>query len=390
MPDFGSRWKLVQKESIGKGGQGNAYLVSDAQSPDSPKYVAKVLNGKHDSESPRWKRLEEEIEVSKTFDHPNVVRAIDAGHTSGSGYPFFVMPFYSDGSLQGARTRSTPPGTIFNLFAGICDGVAHIHKKGVVHRDIKPANIFLDAGRAVVGDLGLCFRVDAESLTETMEVAAPRWFGAPELRNGHLEVATPSADVYSLGKLLYWMFTGRVFDREEQDYDTEDRRLRHVLSQKAIDVSAGTVDDRLIHAGAFADDVVAQTVRYTPATRIQTAGELASTVRRMAARFECGGRALDLSLPQRCLFCGNGLYKPVVTPPNAELRGAPPDPGALGGHRPGVWANVNTQTNNILGQAFSGRGGDTPVPLSLVCDYCGNLQHFRWEYVREAQKRWRP
>jgi serine/threonine protein kinase len=91
MPDFGSRWELIDKEPLGAGGQGNAFRVRDAQNPSAGEYVAKVLRGNHTKQSPRWKRLEEEITVSRTFDHPNVVRVIDSGETRGSGYPFFVI-----------------------------------------------------------------------------------------------------------------------------------------------------------------------------------------------------------------------------------------------------------------------------------------------------------
>src|ERR1039457_6379583 len=98
MPDLGLRWQLVEKKPLGEGGQGNAFLVSDAQEPIG-RYVAKVLKGANlTAQSPRWKRLEGEIEVSRSFDHPNVIRVIDFGHTQGSGYPYFVMPYYSGGS----------------------------------------------------------------------------------------------------------------------------------------------------------------------------------------------------------------------------------------------------------------------------------------------------
>jgi hypothetical protein len=83
-------------------------------------------------------------------------------------------------------------------------------------------------------------KIAAESLTETQEVATARWFGAPELRNGHLDNPTAAADIYSLGKLLYWLFTGRVYDRDEQEYETEDRKLSNVLAQVGINPKWGS------------------------------------------------------------------------------------------------------------------------------------------------------
>jgi serine/threonine protein kinase len=278
------------------------------------------------------------------------------------------------------------------VFADICDGLAHVHSKAIVHRDLKPANILLAASQPVVGDFGLCFRFDAESLTETMEVATARWFGAPELRNGHLDNPLPCADIYSLGKLLYWFFTGRVYDRDEQEYDVDDRKLSYVLAQRGINTTTGVIDDRLIHAGAFADEIIQQTVRYRPVDRIQNAVELASRVRRLIARFQAGGRALDLRLPQRCLFCGTGAYMPSPGLPPVEERLAPPDPATLPSYRPDLYRTMRDQTQNSMGVAASGRGVGSPVPLYLICQHCGNVQVFRLEsdLAPGAIKNWRP
>jgi serine/threonine protein kinase len=300
------------------------------------------------------------------------------------------MPFYSGGSLQANRNRFTSPFEIFSLFTGICDGLVYVHEKSIVHRDLKPANILLDEHyRPVAGDFGLCFRLDAESLTETMEVATARWFGAPELRNGHLENPTFAADIYSLGKFLYWLFTGRVYDRDEQDYQRSDRKLSHVLAQQAINTSTGVVNDRLIHAGALADEIISRTVRYEPTDRIQSAGQLASLVRVTMARWQAGGRALDLRLPQRCLFCGTGGYQPLAALPSIEQRLAPPDPTVHPAYGPDIYKNMRDRAAS----AFSSGGGagvGSIGPLFLICQHCGNVQQFRFDLAPEAIKNWKP
>jgi hypothetical protein len=77
-------------------------------------------------------------------------------------------------------------------------------------------------------------------------------------------------------------------------------------------------------------------------------------------------------------------------PPTVDIRTAPPDPSVLASHRPSIWAEMRSRTINVLGQAFAVGGANSPVPLHLMCDYCGNVQQFRWDRISQAQKHWKP
>lgn len=382
MPNFGARWKVVDKMPIGKGGQSHAYLVSDASETTNKQYIAKVLNGADDPV--RRQRLESEIQKCKEFDHPNVVQFIDSGHTENSNYPFLVLPFYEHRSLAEYRQKlPTDPAEILKFFAKICDGVAHVHSKGIVHRDIKPANIFVSAEHEpVVGDFGISYRDTDERLTATMEAVAPRWFGAPELRNGYVENPTKSADVYSLGKLLHWMFTGNVYDREEQEY-----------GQNAV---AAALDPTLA-AYWFIDEFVGVTVRYDPRDRkIPDAKDFASVTRQIMNRIKAGGHVLNLDVPQRCVFCGLGFYRPAheitrltnhLVPrenwPTIETRRNPPPKNPVT-QRPPIYAGLMDVAEAMIANK---RG----IPLLLVCDYCGNVQYFRLDLTPDGRGgNWRP
>jgi serine/threonine-protein kinase len=83
-----------------------------------------------------------------------------------------------------------------------------MHERGVVHRDIKPQNILVTGGRVRIVDFGIARG------PETAEMTAPGWvmgtaqYLAPEVIAG--QPATPRSDLYSLGVVLYRLFTGRL------------------------------------------------------------------------------------------------------------------------------------------------------------------------------------
>lgn len=215
-----------------------------------------------------------------------------------------------------------------------------------------------------------------------MEVVAPRWFGAPELRNGYLENPTKSADVYSLGKLLYWLFTGNVYDREEQDY--EQRRLAQVLNNS-------------VPAYAFADELVEVTVKYKPSDRkISDAKDFGTATRQNIDRIKAGGHVLDLNVPQRCIFCGLGFYRPahdhVSLPPSTrptakwpvlEARRDPPRLELPAFGEVNIYATMREVADIVIGNKHG-------KPLLLVCDRCGNVQYFRLDLADGYGKNWRP
>jgi serine/threonine protein kinase len=193
MPDFGTIWTSPQP--LSKGGQAQTFIVSDAENPSGPMRVAKILNNPKED---RKARFIQEIEVTESFDHPNVVRSLGSGETLASKWPYFIMPYYESGTLEENYDKPGTPLERLKIFLRICEGVAYAHSKGLVHRDLKPANIFItDTGSPVVGDFGLCYRMEpeAERITETLEVVGARKYIPPEWREGRVEDPQPSGDV---------------------------------------------------------------------------------------------------------------------------------------------------------------------------------------------------
>jgi serine/threonine-protein kinase PpkA len=131
------------------------------------------------------------------------------GHGRAGEWEYLVMEHLSGGNLAGRIRRGCTQGEAMALLAQCAAPLARLHAQGIVHRDVKPANFLLRAdGGVVLADFGLAAPAGtcAPSLGQGAIVGTPRYV-APEQLQG--APATPAADVYGLGVLLYEMLCGR-------------------------------------------------------------------------------------------------------------------------------------------------------------------------------------
>lgn len=201
------RWKV--QERFDGGGQADVYTVTDNHGEHDGEYALKRLKNQK-----RVERFTREIfALRKLKGHPNIVTLIDAD--PGDAPSWFVMGL-GIGSLEKcALEGGYPIERAIRLFRQICTGVAALHAEGVIHRDLKPDNVILMADDdARVGDLGLCLLEDMARITPDWEAVGPRYYMAPEAEAGRDDEADVLMDVYSLGKILYWLLTGKTLVRE--------------------------------------------------------------------------------------------------------------------------------------------------------------------------------
>src|SRR5678815_3622923 len=122
------------------------------------------------------------------------------------------MKYAAGGSLQKAEhaLRNEPRQSV-QLLAKVARAVQYAHEHGVLHRDLKPGNILLDGrGEPFVTDFGLAKWLDTSTdLTRTLTIFGTPGYIAPEQAKGPAAKLTPAADVYSLGAILFDLFTGR-------------------------------------------------------------------------------------------------------------------------------------------------------------------------------------
>lgn len=337
-------WEIIK--DLSEGGQAWTHLAKKVGGDeDSAPSVLKRLKSKTNPN--RLKRFRQEIETGLHLSHPNVLKVVD--HNINHNQPYLVTEYCQGGPLADARIADYSDVERLRMFLAICHGVGHAHAKGVIHRDLKPPNIFLlsDLRTPVVGDFGLCLLANQEErLTEVNEPVGARWYMAPELEDGiNLEVGT-EADVYSLGKILYWMFSGgRIFSRE-----------RHKIEQYNL------TRDRKDAAIFFVYDLLDGMVVAEPGRRrFKDANEVAVAVETVIGRINVNAHHIDLSVPQACIYCGVGFYQSVVDESPEMMR---------------------TGEYPQLSQ-FGFRGLRKSSWLILACDYCGNVQVFRRDYAKD-------
>jgi serine/threonine protein kinase len=234
-------------EKLGEGGMGAVYKAVHTK---LDKVVAiKVLSGDRMADQHAVERFHREMKAVGRLEHPNIVRASDAGEVDGRH--FLVMQYVQGADLSALvqETGPLPIAEACDLIRQAAEGLQYAHDNGLVHRDIKPSNLMLTHdGRVKVLDLGLALlhdqpaeterRVhqsgDLGGLTDSDLTTAGQLMGtldymAPEQCDDSHQVDI-RADIYSLGATLYKLLTGRPpFD--DQRYDTPMKKMIALTDQ---------------------------------------------------------------------------------------------------------------------------------------------------------------
>lgn len=207
-----SDWRLGNYQILEEVGRGGMGVIYRARQRHSRRIVAlkRVLSYHADSRE-TLARFRREAEAAASLDHPNILPIYEVSE-SDDGLPYFSMKFAPGGSLLDvAPGLRADPRRCVALMAKVARAVQFAHLQGILHRDLKPGNIMLDArGEPLVSDFGLAKWLDTRSdLTRTLTVFGTPGYIAPEQAQGDAHSLTPAADVYSLGAILFDLFTGR-------------------------------------------------------------------------------------------------------------------------------------------------------------------------------------
>ncbi len=219
-----SHYRIVSK--IGAGGMGEVYLAEDTKL--DRQVALKVLLAEVADDDGRIMRFVREAKAASALNHPNILTVFEIGNFEGSEY---IATEFIDGDTL--RDRLVRGDLDLNEALGIALQVAAAlgaaHDAGIVHRDIKPENIMIrEDGLVKVLDFGLAKLTEKRGEVSSSEVATIVQFDtAPGLIMGTISYMSPEqargrtldprSDIFSLGIVMYEVFTGkRPFEGESQ------------------------------------------------------------------------------------------------------------------------------------------------------------------------------
>ena len=267
------KYQLMAK--LGEGGMGAVYM---AMHTELQKVVAiKVLPNSRMNDSNAVARFRREMRAAGRFEHPNIVRASDAGEEGGR---HFLVMEYIDGCDLSRLVRRIGPLPIADgaeIIKQTAQGLEFAHRNGMVHRDVKPSNIMITRqGQVKILDLGLALlddrhHVEHADLTSTGQMIGTIDYMAPE-QGSDSHAIDARVDVYSLGATLYQLLSGNAPFAGVR-FDTLMKKMNALASVPAVPLDSIRPDVPKELAA-----VVARMLAKIPAERFGTTAEVAAAV----------------------------------------------------------------------------------------------------------------
>jgi serine/threonine-protein kinase len=205
---LGSKYML--HDQLGRGAMGQVFRGTVRAT--GAQVAVKILKPELVSNTEVVARFFQERAILTAISDPHVVEVIDLvgeGETLG-----IVMELVEGQDLRHylRKRRVLAPAEAVGLIRQILHGLVAVHAAGIVHRDVKPENVLMDISGAQanvkITDFGVARLSYGGSLTKLSSLIGTPEYMAPELADH--DRATPAADIYSTGIMLYEMLAGQT------------------------------------------------------------------------------------------------------------------------------------------------------------------------------------
>jgi serine/threonine-protein kinase len=261
------RYEIV--EELGRGAMGAVYKALDPQIGRTVALKVIITRGLMSEEMRSLKeRFYREARAAGKLTHPGIVTIYDVAEDS-HGSPYLVMEFVEGTTLDralssGGTAQSFTFSQRLSLAIEIAAALDYAHRNGVIHRDIKPSNILMTRdGHSKIADFGIAKLVGTQATIGGQVLGTPA-FVSPEQLTG--SPADARSDIFSLGVMLYWIFTGeRPFHGETMT--TISYKVVHTMPPPAREINRALPEEL--------DKILFRCLAKNPADRYQTASELA-------------------------------------------------------------------------------------------------------------------
>jgi serine/threonine protein kinase len=217
------RFLLVAE--IGRGGMSTVFRAEDLADGHRT-VVVKVPLPVFSSGIGSWSIFQREEEIGLKLDHPFVLKFLPLpGPARQRSY--VATEFVAGQSLHERLRHGGPLAEpeALRLASQICAAVDHLHARGFVHYDVKPANVMLcPDGSIRLIDFGLAHDVVTGRFSfggQAPAIGSAEYVAPEQIRRRR---GRTSADVYSIGAVLYTMLTGRAPFPDDDPFVTASAR----------------------------------------------------------------------------------------------------------------------------------------------------------------------
>jgi predicted Ser/Thr protein kinase len=196
---------------LGGGGMGKVYL---GESRSGRRVAIKVVRSELASDPAFRRRFAREVAAVRAVSPLFTAAVVDAD--ADAAEPWLATTYIDGPSLATLVGTAGPlaPGAVLILAAGLADGLASIHRAGLVHRDLKPSNVIVNEHGPHIIDFGIALSAEAGA-TSSLLLGTPSYI-APERIHG--SEADPASDIFSLGATLVYAATGQPLVNEGPVY----------------------------------------------------------------------------------------------------------------------------------------------------------------------------